>query len=83
MFNQQQLLFTPGPVPITESVQDAMLDLVYHKHEGFANVHQEVMSHLQTIIGTDGPILIAPDPGLPVLKSSCVDLFHFSRMSWF
>jgi len=63
MFNQQQLLFTPGPVPITESVQDAMLDLVYHKHEGFANVHQEVMSHLQTIIGTDGPILIAPGSG--------------------
>lgn len=63
MSKQEQLLFTPGPVPITDSVRDAMHDLTYHKSDEFEIAHRELTHDLRAIIGCDGSILIAPGSG--------------------
>jgi len=63
MPDSQQLLFTPGPVPIADATKAAMNDILYHKSEDFQRIHEELVESLQCIMQTNGPILIAPGSG--------------------
>lgn len=74
---QHQLHFTPGPVPISDKVRNAMHDLEYHKTGDFTEAHKAATSYIQKIIGTSSPIIIGSGSGTTGAEISMRGLVPF------
>ncbi len=75
MLNKTRLL-TPGPTPLSDRVRLAMArDMVHHRKPEFKKLLRAVQENLQTLFGTNGPVISLTASGSGAMTAAVANLF--------
>jgi aspartate aminotransferase-like enzyme len=73
---QQERLLTPGPTPIPAEVRLAMAgEMIHHRKSAFRDALHKVRGQLQTLFGTDRPVLPLSCSGTGAMTAAVFCLF--------
>ncbi|NLW34301.1 MAG: alanine--glyoxylate aminotransferase family protein [Syntrophorhabdus aromaticivorans] len=71
----QKHLFTPGPVNVPHEILMAgAAPMVSHRSEPWSLLVEKVGSHLERLLGADGPVILLPGSGTGALEALAVNL---------
>lgn len=69
-------LLTPGPTPIPTQVRLAMAgDMLHHRKPAFKEIMRAAQNRLQTLFGTEGPVLTLSSSGTGAMTAAIFCLF--------
>ncbi len=75
MLNKTRLL-TPGPTPLPDRVRLAMArDMIHHRKPEFKTLLREVQENLQTLFGTEQPVITLAASGSGAMTAAVANLF--------
>ncbi len=75
MLNKSRLL-TPGPTPIPSRVRLAMAqEMIHHRKSNFKDILRDIQPKLQTLFGTQGPVLPLSVSGTGAMTAAIHGLF--------
>ncbi len=76
MHIKKQRLLTPGPTPILPSALHAMMGSdIHHRTEDFRKLYKQVLSDLQSVLGTSNDVLILVSSGSGGLEAATQNFF--------
>jgi len=76
---KNQLLFTPGPVPLTDEIAAAGAHVeLYHQSDAYTSVVHDLSHRLQEVFLSDGPVLMLSGSGMTGIDASAASLQHAS-----
>lgn len=72
----QYRLMAPGPVPVSESVRQALaLPMIHHRTPEFEAIFQRVLKNLKPVFATEQPVMILPTTGSGGMEAAIVNVF--------
>jgi len=76
MHIRKQRLLTPGPTPLLPQALHAMMGSdIHHRTEDFRNLYKQVLSDLQTVLGTSNDVLVLVASGSGGLEAATQNFF--------
>ncbi|GGE40568.1 aminotransferase [Pullulanibacillus camelliae] len=74
IINRSQILRTPGPTPIPESIQHAMSQpMIGHRGSAFSDLYKDVTRRLQPVFGTKQEVFVLTGSGTSALETAVVN----------
>ncbi len=76
MYIKKQRLLTPGPTPLLPAALHAMMGSdIHHRTEDFRKLYKQVLSDLQSVLGTSNDVLVLVASGTGGLEATVQNFF--------